>query len=171
MCPIVKKRVSILTKRGGFDIRIYLLGGPVERCTCVCDKQTNKTSCRRCRKAKRSVCAYGHVNLQAHAIWAQCTLRAHATREGGGGKEEEGGYNVLCEHTRRYTVFPPKRNTSESSVMVPSVTPLASSAAHCASASIGATMNGSPNSRSNACVSAIIPEVTLWLWWKQASER
>eukprot|EP00955_Chlamydomonas_euryale_P096417 365011-Chlamydomonas_euryale.AAC.3 len=46
----------------------------------------------------------------------------------------------------RYTCSPPKRKTSLSSVTTPSTRPSASSHAHCASASTGATMNGSPKS-------------------------
>src|SRR6267154_34887 len=55
-----------------------------------------------------------------------------------------------------YTRFPPKRNTSESSVMMPSTRPSSTSAAHCASASMGAVIYGIPNSRSITCTAVSI---------------
>ena len=49
------------------------------------------------------------------------------------------------------TRAPPNRNTSESSVMIPSTSSKVRSSAHWASASIGAVMYGMPKSRSMVC--------------------
>jgi len=56
---------------------------------------------------------------------------------------------------------PPNRKTSLSSVTTPSTSPAASSHAHCASASSGATRNGSPNMASSARHS---PYISLLGW-------
>ena len=55
-----------------------------------------------------------------------------------------------------YTLLQPNRKISLSSVMEPWVSPSMSRAAHCASASIGLTINGTPNKRSSSWTTMII---------------